>query len=94
MAHILARRGAFEEALGFASRCRDIHRENGAMWAYWVCAEIPWDIKMLAGEPEEALEILAEGHEHIEQMGASLLDRVGVLGAVALRARTVRRSRR
>jgi class 3 adenylate cyclase/tetratricopeptide (TPR) repeat protein len=72
LGHLLARRGAFEEALGFASRCRDINRENGAMWAYWMRAEIPWDIKMLAGEPEEALEILAEGYEHTEQMGASL----------------------
>ena len=49
MAHMKARQGEFEEALDLASRCRDIHRENGAMWSYWVFAEIEWDIKMLAG---------------------------------------------
>ena len=39
LGHLMARKGAFDEALGFASRCRDINRENGAMWAYWVRAE-------------------------------------------------------
>ncbi len=73
LGHLMARRGAFDEALSFASRCRDINRENGAMWAYWVRAEIPWDIKMLAGEPEEALEVLIEGYEHTDEMGAPLL---------------------
>ena len=41
LGHLLARRGAFEEALGFASRCRDINRENGAMWAYWMARRDP-----------------------------------------------------
>ncbi len=93
MAHMKARQGEFEEALRLASRCRDIHRENGAMWPYWVYAEIPWDIKMLAGEPEEALEILTEGYEQIERMGETFPLAVRVVGAVALRARPVRRGR-
>ena len=71
MAHMKARQGDFEEALDLASRCRDIHRENGAMWSYWVYAEITWDIKMLAGEPAEALEILTEAYEQIELMGTT-----------------------
>ncbi len=69
MAHMKARQGEFEEALRLASLCREIHRENGAMWAYWVYAEIEWDIRMLAGEPEEALGILTEGCDQIERMG-------------------------
>ncbi len=68
LAHMKARQGAFEEALQLAARCRDIHRENGAMWSYWVYTEIEWDIKMLAGEPEEALEILSESYEQIERI--------------------------
>ena len=69
LAHMKARQGEFDEALRLASLCRDINRENGEMWTYWVHAEIPWDIKMLAGEPAEALEILSEGYEEIERMG-------------------------
>ncbi len=71
MAHLRARQGEFEEALRLASRCRDIQWENGAVWSYWVHAEIPWDIKMLAGEPDEAVEILTEGYEQIERMGTT-----------------------
>lgn len=69
MAHMKARRGEFEEAMRLASMCREIHRENGAMWSYWVYAEIPWDVKTLAGEPEAAAEILTEGYAQIEAMG-------------------------
>jgi class 3 adenylate cyclase/tetratricopeptide (TPR) repeat protein len=71
IAHLKARQGEFEEALHMASRCRDIQRENGAMWTYWVFAEILWDIKMLADEPGEALEILTEGYEQLELIGDS-----------------------
>ena len=74
MAHMKARQGAFAEALDLASRCRAIHRENGNMWSYWVFAEIEWDIKMLAGAPDEALEILTESYEHVEQMGGFPLE--------------------
>jgi class 3 adenylate cyclase/tetratricopeptide (TPR) repeat protein len=69
LAHMKARQGAFDEAVDLASRCREIHKENGAMFSYWVYAEIEWDIKMLAGEPAEAVEILSEAYEHIERMG-------------------------
>jgi tetratricopeptide (TPR) repeat protein len=69
LAHMKARQGEFEEAFRLGTMCRDIHRENGAMWTYWVSAEILWDVKMLAGEPAEALEILGEGYEQIERMG-------------------------
>lgn len=74
MAHMKARRGEFDEALALAARCRDIHRENGAMWSYWVYAEIEWDIKMLAGEPAEAVDILTESYGHLEQMGGFPLE--------------------
>ena len=74
LAHMKARQGEFEEALSLAARCRDIYRENGAMWSYWVYAEIEWDIKMLAGEPEEAVEILSESYEHVERMGGFPLE--------------------
>jgi class 3 adenylate cyclase/tetratricopeptide (TPR) repeat protein len=74
MAHMKARQGAFVEALDLASRCREIHRENGAMFSYWVYAEIEWDIKMLAGEPADAVEILSEAYEQIERMGGFPLE--------------------
>ena len=44
------------------------------MLPYWVFAEIEWDIKMLAGEPEEAVEILTESYEHVERMGGFPLE--------------------
>ena len=69
LAHLRARRGEFEEALSLASRCRDILWETGAIWRFWFFSEILWDVKMLAGEPEEALEILTEGYEQLERMG-------------------------
>ena len=69
LGHLLARQGAFDEALEFATRCREINRENGYLWAYWSRAEIVWDIKMLAGETEEALDVLAEGYQEIDRMG-------------------------
>ena len=71
LAHMKARQGEFQEALSLAARCREIHRENGAMWSYWVYAEIEWDIKMLAGEMEEALEILSESYEQSSRWAAS-----------------------
>ena len=71
LAHMKARQGEFAEATRLASLCRDIHRENGSMWSYWVYAEILWDIEMLAGRPAEALEILTEAYEQIERMGES-----------------------
>ena len=74
MAHMKARQGDFAEALDLAGRCRDIHRENGNMWAYWVFAEIEWDITMLAGAPDEAVAILEEAYEHVERMGGFPLE--------------------
>ncbi len=74
LAHMKARQGEFAGGARLAARCRDIHRENGAMWSYWVYAEIEWDIKMLAGEPDEALEILTESYEHVERMGGFPLE--------------------
>jgi tetratricopeptide (TPR) repeat protein len=74
MAHMKARQGAFAEALDLASRCRDIHRENGNMFSYWVFAEIEWDIKMLAGAPDDAVAILTESYEHVERMGGFPLE--------------------
>ena len=74
LAHMRARQGKFQEALDLAARCREIYRENGAMWSYWVYAEIEWDIQMLAGERVEALEILSESYEHVERMGGFALE--------------------
>jgi len=73
LAHMLARRGEFEQARDLADRCREIYHDNGAMWAYWAFAEISWDIETLAGRHEEALEILAEGFGHLEEMGTPLM---------------------
>ena len=80
MAHMVARRGEFERAFDLATRCREIERENGAMWSYWMLAEIQWDIKMLAGEPEEALELLSEGYGHLEEIGSPLVVESAFIG--------------
>ena len=69
LAHLHAMRGEFEEALSLAERFRGILRENGAMSTFWFFAEVPFNIKMLAGEPDEAVNILVEACEHLEQMG-------------------------
>ena len=69
LAHMKARQGEFAEATRLATLCRDIHRDNGSMWSYWVYAEMLWDIEMLAGRPAEATEILTEAYEQIERMG-------------------------
>jgi tetratricopeptide (TPR) repeat protein len=72
LGHLLPRQGRFDEALDFATQCREINRENGYLWAYWSRAEIVWDVKMLAGQTAEALDVLAEGYEQIERMGLPL----------------------
>lgn len=69
LAHLRAMRGEFEEALSLAERFRGILRENGAMSTFWFFAEVPYNIKMLAGEPDEAVSILVEACEHLEQTG-------------------------
>jgi class 3 adenylate cyclase/predicted ATPase len=71
LAHLRARRGEFEEAQRLAARCRDILWETGAIWRFWAFSEIVWDVKMLAGETDEALEVLTEGYEQIERMGST-----------------------
>jgi class 3 adenylate cyclase/tetratricopeptide (TPR) repeat protein len=71
LAHLRARRGEFEEALSLAERFRGILRENGQMVNFWFFAEVPGDIKMLADDPYGAVEVLTEGYEHLEQMGAT-----------------------
>jgi tetratricopeptide (TPR) repeat protein len=74
MAHMRARQGDFDEAQRLASDCRSIFRDNGAMWSYWVFAEIEWDIRMLAGEPAEAVAIMTESYEEVERMGGFPLE--------------------
>ena len=80
LAHLRARRGEFDEALRLAERCRSILRENGQMTNYWFFVEIPWDIKMLAGQPEDAVAILAEGYEHLVEMGETTSLLAALLG--------------
>jgi tetratricopeptide (TPR) repeat protein len=69
LAHLRAMQGEFVEALNLSDRFRAILRENGAMASFWFFAELPFAIKMLAGEPHEALEILSEAFERREEMG-------------------------
>lgn len=69
LAHLLARRGEFDEALRMAERCRSILRENGQTWSYWFHVEIPGDVMMLAGQYEDALGVLTEGYDHLLEMG-------------------------
>ena len=69
LAHLRAMRGEFDEALTLAERFRAILRDNGAMSSFWFFAEVPFHIKMLAGEPDEAVKILTEAYERLEQMG-------------------------
>lgn len=69
LAHLRAFRGEFVDALNLSERFRAILRENGAMASFWFFAEVPFAIKMLAGEPHEALEILTEAYERREEMG-------------------------
>ena len=41
------------------------------MVSFWFFAEVPGDIKMLANDPNGAVDVLTEGYEHLEQMGAT-----------------------
>jgi class 3 adenylate cyclase/tetratricopeptide (TPR) repeat protein len=70
LAHLRARRGEFDNALGFADRFRATLRENGQTVAYWFFAEVPWDIHTLAGEQERAFSVLSEGVERLDELGA------------------------
>ncbi len=50
-------------------RFRSILFENGQLESYWFFAEVPGDILMLAGRAGEAVEVLAEALDKLEQMG-------------------------
>jgi class 3 adenylate cyclase/tetratricopeptide (TPR) repeat protein len=69
LAHLRAMRGDFDEAMSLAEQFRGILRDNGAISSFWFYAEVPFNIKMLAGEPEQAVGILTEANERLEQMG-------------------------
>jgi ATP/maltotriose-dependent transcriptional regulator MalT len=69
LAHLRAMTGEIEEAWNLATKFRDILWADGAIGDYLFFAEVPFNIKMLAGEPEEAVAILSEANERIEQLG-------------------------
>ena len=69
LGHLTARRGELDRAREFAKRCRDFFRETGQQENFEFCAEIPYDIEMVSGEPTAAERVLREGTDALAARG-------------------------
>ena len=69
-------RGEFDEAMDLADRFRTILKDDGAIASYWFFAEVPFNVQMLAGQTQQAVETLTEANDQLGRMGerASVLD--------------------
>jgi class 3 adenylate cyclase/tetratricopeptide (TPR) repeat protein len=76
LAHLRSMRGEFDEAFALADRFRSILRDDGAMSSYWFFAEVPFNIQMLAGQTQQAVETLTEANDQLARLGepASVID--------------------
>jgi class 3 adenylate cyclase/tetratricopeptide (TPR) repeat protein len=76
LAHLRSMRGEFDEAFELADRFRSILKDDGAMSSYWFFAEVPFNIHMLAGQTQQAVETLTEANDELSRLGepASVID--------------------
>jgi len=82
LAHLTARKGAFEEAREFAARVRAFLRDMGQQHDLDFMAEVSGDVEMVAGDAPAAELILREGYEALESRGSPEL----LLGAFLARS--------
>ncbi len=83
LAHLLARRGAFDEAREAADRYRGFHHDTGQVNGFWRSAEVRFDVEMLAGNDAAAAAVAEEAYAKLVERG----DRWSYLSAFLAQAR-------
>jgi len=74
LAHLTARRGDFDQAREHARRYRDFFLDTGQHRMVDLCAEVPYDIEMVAGDPAAAERFLRDGSDALEARGERRFD--------------------
>jgi predicted ATPase/class 3 adenylate cyclase len=70
MAHLVARLGRFDEARELAAKCLAILDELGQAASRALLSELVADVEQVAGDARAAMEVLKDGLEQTDQMGA------------------------
>ena len=70
MAHLVARLGRFDEARELAAKCLAILDELGQTAPRALLSELAADVEQVAGDARAAMEVLKDGLEQTDQMGA------------------------
>jgi class 3 adenylate cyclase/tetratricopeptide (TPR) repeat protein len=83
IAHLRARLGEFDAAREASDRYRAFLLDTGQMIGYWRSAELRFDVEMLAGDTEAALDVAETGYIALLEKG----DRWPYLGAFLGQAR-------
>ena len=71
LAHLRARLGEFDEARAAMDRYRSFFRDTGQTVSYLRSAEVAFDLAMLAGEAEDACDIVEEASRSLAELGDS-----------------------
>jgi class 3 adenylate cyclase/tetratricopeptide (TPR) repeat protein len=71
LAHLRARLGEFDEARAAMERYRSFFRDTGQTVSYLRSAEVAFDLAMLAGEAEDACDIVEEASRSLAELGDS-----------------------
>jgi len=70
LAHLTARKGAFDKAREFAARMREFLRDMGQQHDLDFMTEVSGDVEMVAGDAAAAELIMREGYEALESRGS------------------------
>jgi tetratricopeptide (TPR) repeat protein len=71
LAHLRARLGEFDEAHAAMDRYRSFFRDTGQTLSYLRSAEVAFDLAMLAGEAQNACDIVEEASRSLTELGDS-----------------------
>ncbi|MET1011277.1 MAG: adenylate/guanylate cyclase domain-containing protein [Actinomycetota bacterium] len=71
LAHLRARIGEFDAARAAMDRYRSFFRDTGQTVSYFRSAEVAFDVAMLAGEAEDACDIVEEAARSLAELGDS-----------------------
>jgi tetratricopeptide (TPR) repeat protein len=69
LAHFRARLGEFDAARDAMDRYRSFYRDTGQTFSYLRSAEVAFDIAMLAGEVEDACDVVEEAWQRLSELG-------------------------
>ncbi len=86
LAHLEAKRGAFDEARAHAATIRRVLKENGQTLEHALIAEAAADVEYLAGNAPAAVRILSEGLDTTHRLGQRSAILAAHLGHVAWHA--------